>query len=128
MWVGRLRWMPVPMLSLVIFLIAGAQAQAALEIAPVAGQVAGLFVAYLVAVALIGAALGRIVGLAPQGARALVFSLGTRNSFVILPFTLAPPAQWQAATLVVVLQSLVELFGMIIYVWVVPRFLIPSRK
>jgi hypothetical protein len=83
---------------------------------------------YLVAAALIGVALGRLLGLAPQGSRALVFSLGTRNSFVILPLTLALPAQWQAATLVVVLQSLVELFGMIVYVWVVPRFLIPSSQ
>jgi arsenite transporter len=126
--IGRLGWLPVPMLALIVFLIAGAQARSVADIVPVAGYVTGLFVAYLVAAALIGVALGRLLGLAPQGSRALVFSLGTRNSFVILPLTLALSAQWQAATLVVVLQCLVELFGMIVYVWVVPRFLIPSSQ
>lgn len=126
--IGRLAWLPVPMLALVLFLIAGALARAVEDVVPVAGEVTGLFVAYLVAAAVIGVALGRSLRLGSQKSRALIFSLGTRNSFVILPLTLALPAQWQAATLVVVLQSFVELFGMIIYLWVVPRFLMPSRR
>jgi ACR3 family arsenite efflux pump ArsB len=44
--IRRLGWLPVPMLALVVFLIAGAQARVVVDIAPVAGQVTGLFIAY----------------------------------------------------------------------------------
>jgi ACR3 family arsenite transporter len=63
----------------------------------------------------------RMFALPPASARALVFSLGTRNSFVVLPFALALPAAWDIAVVVIVFQSLVELFGMVAYLWVVPR-------
>jgi hypothetical protein len=48
---------------------------------------------------------------------------GTRNSFVVLPFALALPEAWEAAIVVIVLQSLVELWGMVAYLWAVPRIL-----
>jgi ACR3 family arsenite efflux pump ArsB len=44
--IRRLGWLPVPMLALVVFLIAGAQARVVVDIAPVAGHVTGLFIAY----------------------------------------------------------------------------------
>jgi hypothetical protein len=40
-----------------------------------------------------------------------------------LPFALALPAALQTATVVIVFQSLVELFGMVAYLWAVPRLL-----
>ena len=47
--------------------------------------------------------------------------MGTRNSFVVLPLALSLPAGWELAALVIVLQSLVELFGMLFYLWWLPR-------
>ncbi|MEA5547681.1 hypothetical protein VB816_22115, partial [Limnoraphis robusta CCNP1324] len=93
----------------------------------VLGKVLGVFVAYLVAAAALGAVVGRLAGLEPPATRAVIFSLGSRNSFVVLPLALALPAQWQAATVVIVFQSLVELFGMAAYLWAVPRWLAPPR-
>ncbi len=90
------------------------------------GQVSAVFVAYLILAAVGGVVLGRLFGLAPSATRALVFSLGTRNSFVVLPLALALPAAWQSATVVIVFQSLVELFGMVAYLWAVPRLLVPN--
>lgn len=49
--------------------------------------------------------------------------MGTRNSFVVLPLALLLPAGWEVAAVVIVVQSLVELFGMVAYVWVIPRHL-----
>lgn len=121
--VARLGWLPVPMLALVVFLIAASQARAAADALHAAGLVIGLFAVYLVAAAVLGAALARVMRLPMDQARALIFSLGTRNSFVVLPLSLALSAEWQAATIVIVLQALVELFGMVAYLWVVPRFL-----
>jgi ACR3 family arsenite transporter len=123
--VERLAWLPVPLLALVVFLIASSQVQAVIGAIPVMGHVFGVFVAYLVAAAFAGAALGRLFGLKPPATRAVIFSLGTRNSFVVLPLALALAPQWQTTTVVIVFQSLVELFGMVAYLWIVPRFLAP---
>jgi ACR3 family arsenite efflux pump ArsB len=59
--------------------------------------------------------------------RTLAFSLGTRNSFVVLPFALALPPGWEAAVLIV-LQSLVELLGMVLCLWALPRWVFADRR
>jgi ACR3 family arsenite transporter len=124
--VERLAWFPVPLLALVVFLIAASQVHAVIVAVPVMGHVFGAFVAFLIAAALIGTGLGRAMRLPVPASRAVIFSLGTRNSFVVLPLALALAPQWQTATVVIVFQSLVELFGMVAYLWVIPRFLVPT--
>jgi hypothetical protein len=64
------------------------------------------------------------------GWRTLAFSLGTRNAFVVLPFALALPAGWETTVVVIVFQSLVELFGMVFYLWWLPRhlFILPGDE
>jgi ACR3 family arsenite efflux pump ArsB len=126
--VARLGGFPVPLLALVVFLIAASQVAAVRDALPVLAQVAGVFVAYLVAAALLGAVLGRITGLRAAGQRTLIFSLGTRNSFVVLPLALALGQEWSTVAVVIVFQSLVELFGMVAYLWIVPRFLVPAYQ
>jgi len=114
---------PVPLLAIVVFLIAASQVQTVFGALPALGQVAGVFVAYLVVAAAIGVLLVRLFNLPAASGSALIFSLGTRNSFVVLPLALALAPQWQTATVVIVFQSLVELFGMVAYLWLVPRLL-----
>lgn len=126
--VERLGWLPVPLLGVVVFLIAASQIQAVFGALPVMGHVLGVFVAFLVIAALIGAFAGKLLDLPAPSANALIFSLGTRNSFVVLPLALALAPQWQTATVVIVFQSLVELFGMVAYLWLVPRFLAPANR
>lgn len=122
----RIGWSPVPLLGLVVFLIAASQVQTVLNALPVFGQVAGVFIAFLVAAVILGIILAKLFRLPPPAGRALVFSLGTRNSFVVLPLALALSAEWQMATVVIVLQSLIELFGMLVYLKIMP-WLIPNR-
>ena len=55
--------------------------------------------------------------------RTLTFSLATRNSFVMLPLALSLPEPWRAAVVVIVFQSLVELFGMIVFLRWLPRLI-----
>lgn len=124
--VERIGWFPVPLLAIVVFLIATSQVQAVVGALPVLGQVTGVFVAFLVLAALIGMLLARACSLPAASGSALIFSLGTRNSFVVLPLALALAPQWQTAIVVIVFQSLVELFGMVAYLWLVPRFLAPE--
>ncbi len=125
--IDRLGGAPVPLLALVVFLIAASQVPSVRDALPVLGAVAGVFVAFLVAALLLGLVLARLFGLPDRSARVLIFTLGTRNSFVVLPLALALSAEWGAAIVVIVFQSLVELFGVIGYLWLVPRFVPRAR-
>jgi len=124
--VETIGWLPVPLLAIVVFLVAASQVQAVIGMMPILGNVAGVFVAYLAFAALTGAALGRALRLPVASSRALIFSLGTRNSFVMLPLALALAPRWQTAAVVIVFQSLIELGGMVAYLWAMP-FLAPAR-
>ncbi|WP_282039405.1 arsenic resistance protein [Halomonas alimentaria] len=125
--VQGLGWLPVPLLAAVLLVVAATQVAGMEGVSGVLLQVLPLFVGYLALAALLGLTLGRLFGLSPPAARTLTFSLGTRNSFVVLPIALALPQGWQAAVVVVVFQSLVELFGMLAFLRFVPGRLIPDR-
>lgn len=120
-WRERIAWLPVPLLALVVLLIAGAQVGAVRTALPQLLGVVPLFVAYLVVAAAIALALARALRLPADQGRTLAFSLGTRNSFVVLPLALAMPAGWELTAMVIVVQSLVELFGMLVYLRWTPR-------
>jgi ACR3 family arsenite efflux pump ArsB len=122
-WRERLGWGPVPLLALVVFLIAGAQVGTVRDAGPVLMTVLPVFLGFLLIAALLARGLAQWLKLPVDAGRTLAFSLGTRNSFVVLPFALALPAGWETTVVVVVFQSLVELFGMVFYLWWVPRHL-----
>lgn len=122
--VERLGAAPVPLLAVVILLVGVSHADevtGAGALLPVVVAVAGLYLVGATALALL---LARTAGLPVDQGRTLVFSLGTRNIFIVLPFALTLPTGWEAAALVVVLQSVVELLGMIVLVRLVPGVLI----
>ena len=125
--VQGLGWLPVPLLAMVLLVVAATQIAGMRGLSGVVVQVLPLFIGYLALAALLGWGLGRGFGLTPPAARTLTFSFGTRNSFVMLPIALALPEGWQAAVVVVVCQSLVELFGMLVFLRWVPGRLIPDR-
>ncbi len=124
--VQGLGMLPVPLLALVVFVIAASQVMTVVGLAGVLMQVLLIFVAYLVFAAFLGKTLGRVFRLPTPAARTLTFSFGTRNSFVMLPIALALPEAWQAAVVIIVFQSLVELFGMVAYLRWVPSKWIPE--
>lgn len=74
----------------------------------------------LLAAALIARLLTRMLRLPMNSGRTLALNFGTRNSFVVLPFALALPAGWEMTAVIIVFQSLVELFGMVFYLWWLP--------
>lgn len=121
--VQRLGWLPVPLLALVILLIATAHVGAVVDSVHLLPVVVGISVAFLVVSLIVAKLLSLAAGLPAAQGRTLAFSLGTRNSFIVLPFALSLPAGWEIAAIVIVMQSLVELFGMVFYLWFVPRIL-----
>lgn len=117
---------PVPLLALVVFSIAAAQVGVVSESLGLLGYLALIFMAFLVIAGLLARMMARLFGLPVGQGRVLAFSLGSRNSFVVLPLALALPAHLELAVVVIVFQSLVELFGMAVYLWWVPRKLFPA--
>ncbi|MCX7789662.1 MAG: arsenic resistance protein [Chloroflexaceae bacterium] len=127
-WLALMGHAPVPLLGLTLLLIAAANIQRiTLEVVLSLGHILLIYLAYLMLVLLIARALGGLLGLEARPARTLCFSMGTRNSFVVLPFALALPESMHIVIPVIVLQSLVELAGMLFYLWYVPR-LFPERQ
>ncbi len=127
-WMALMGHAPIPLLGLTLFLIAAANIQRiTLEVVTSLGHIVLIYLGYLVLALLIARALGGPFGLEARPARTLCFSMGTRNSFVVLPFALALPESMHIVIPVIVLQSLVELAGMLFYLWYVPR-LFPERQ
>jgi len=118
--------LPVPLLALVVFMIAASQVNTVFGLSRVLIQVVFIFIGFLLFAALLGKGLGKLFKLPTVSARTLAFSFGTRNSFVMLPIALTLPSAWQAAVVVVVFQSLVELFGMVALLRWVPNKLLPD--
>ncbi len=123
----RAGWFPVPLLAVVILFVSASHIgplQEHLGLLPWVGLAGGLF---LIAALLISKVIASALRLPAQQGRTLAFSLGTRNSFIVLPFALSLPEGWEIVPMVIVIQSLVELLGMIFYVWFVPRVWFPDR-
>ncbi|MCE8016546.1 arsenic resistance protein [Halomonas sp. MCCC 1A17488] len=126
--IERLGWLPVPLLGLVVFSIAATQVGTVADSLPLLGGLLLAFVGFLVAAALLARVLTSVFRLPTAQGRVLAFSLGTRNSFVVLPLALALPASYEPAVVAIVFQSLVELIGMALFLWWVPRGLFPSAR
>lgn len=119
----QLAWFPIPLLTLVVFIISASQVGLVVASVNILGYLTLIFATFLLIAALLAYALARYYKLPVTQGRALAFSLGTRNSFVILPLALALPANYELTVVVIVFQSLVELVGMVVYLWWVPRIL-----
>jgi ACR3 family arsenite transporter len=123
-WLATTAWLPVPLLAATIFLIAGAQVRATLGEGALLGAASLVFVAYAAVVPFVARWVGDRFRLDTLAQRTLIFSAGTRNSFVVLPFALALPTEWRLVVAVIVLQSLIELVAMIFYLWWIPQRLV----
>jgi len=128
-WLKFTAWLPIPLLSLVLLLIAAIQVKALSGRSLTSmGNVILLFVAFLVINGYLSRWIGQLFALETTANRTLTFSLGTRNSFVVLPVALALPESWSAVVTIVVLQPLVELTGMMVYLWWVPYQLLKTPR
>jgi arsenite transporter len=121
----QLAWFPVPLLAGVVLIIAATQVHIVIDSIRILGHLLLVFVAFLLIAGLMARFLARRFRLPPFQGRVLAFSFGTRNSFVVLPLALALPPSYELAVVAIVFQSLVELFGMVVYLWWVPQRLFP---
>ena len=122
--VGRSSALPVVLLAVTVLVIAASQIQQVLENARQLALVTFIFFVYVALAACVGRLTVWLYSLPPREGRGVIFSTGTRNSFVVLPLALALPPEWQLAVAVIVIQAFVEMLGMLIFIRVVPGWLL----
>lgn len=120
-------WLPVPLLALVVFSIVGTQVNVVIDSLSMLPGLFAIFFAFLLIAALLSVMLSKIFSLPTNQGRVLAFSLGSRNSLVVLPLALSLPPSFELTVVVIVFQSLVELFGMAAYIWWIPNKLYPVK-
>ena len=119
--IDALGWMPVPVLGLVVFSISAAQVNVVVDSLGILPGLFAVFFLFLAIAGILSKVLSKIFLLPTDQGRVLAFSLGSRNSFVVLPLALTLPSPFEVTVVVVVFQSLIELFGMAAYLWWVPN-------
>jgi ACR3 family arsenite efflux pump ArsB len=127
-WTSTMAWLPVPFMALTLLVVVASQLP---KIGDSLGQVARVvpvYAAFLAVMAVVGVVAARAFGLGTKEGRALIFTGATRNSLVVLPLALALPATtFELTPAVVVTQTLVELGGLLVYVRLVPAWLLPGE-
>ncbi|GKS13448.1 arsenic resistance protein [Paenibacillus chitinolyticus] len=122
-------WLPVPFMALTLFVVVASQISKLYTSFDSIIQVIPVYVAYMVIIPIIARIVSRIFRLDTGAGRALIFSAGTRNSLVVLPFALALPEPLNGvASAVIVTQTIVELIGELLYIQLVPKVLLRGTE
>jgi len=123
-WHAAWAWLPVPAMAAVLIVVIGSQ------VATVAADIDRLlpvipvYVGFLLLAPLTGALAARLFRLPGATSRAVTFSASTRNSLVVLPLALALPEDIRVlAAAAVMMQTLIELLGELIYIRAIPALL-----
>jgi ACR3 family arsenite transporter len=116
----------VPLMAATLAAVVGSQIAAVGAQALTLVRLVPLYLAFVVAAVVIGLLTARVARLDVPATRAVVFSVTTRNSLVVLPLALALPGALALAPLAVVTQTLVELVALVVLVRLVP-VLVPAR-
>ncbi|ANC77318.1 arsenic resistance protein [Fictibacillus phosphorivorans] len=122
-------WLPVPFMALVLIVVVASQIDKVYTDFTIIIKVVPIYVLFLIIMPIVSRLISRIFSLDIGAGRALIFSMGTRNSLVVLPLALALPEAWRTlAAAVIVTQTMVELIGELIYIKTVPNWVLRDSK
>ena len=128
-WNSAWAWLPVPAMALVLFVVIASQITSVVRDISLLVPVIPVYVGFLVLAPLMGILAARLFALPAATARAVTFSASTRNSLVVLPLALALPEDVRGlAATVVILQTLIELVGELVYIRLIPALVWPARR
>ncbi len=128
-WNSAWAWLPVPAMALVLFVVIASQVTSVVRDISLLLPVIPVYVGFLLLAPLTGVLASRLFALPAVTARAVTFSASTRNSLVVLPLALALPEDVRGlAAAAVILQTLVELMGELLYIRLIPRWVWPAGR
>lgn len=114
-------WLPVPFMALTFFVVIASQFGVLYNNSEPILKVVPIYVAFAIIAPFAGKLSAKIFKVDFYGSRAISFSTGTRNSLVVLPLALALPApENQLVAVVIVTQTIVEIFFELIYIKAIP--------
>ncbi|HLR18591.1 MAG TPA: arsenic resistance protein [Staphylococcus sp.] len=117
-------WLPEIFMSLVLFSVVGSQINKITHDLNVVLTVIPIYVCFIIVAPFIGYLCGKLFNLEVVDTRTLAFSSSTRNALVILPLVLSLPNQWVTiTTIVVITQTLTELFSELLYIKIIPKLI-----
>jgi ACR3 family arsenite efflux pump ArsB len=125
-WQTAMRWLPVPAMGATLFVVVASQLPRVWDSLGAIAGVVPVYLAFLLVMPLVGRLAVALFALPLREGRALVFTATTRNSLVVLPLALAAATTYRLTPAVVVTQTLVELFGLVVLVRTVPTWLLPG--
>ncbi|MBJ6359971.1 arsenic resistance protein [Paenibacillus sp. GCM10012307] len=115
-------WIPVPFMALTLFVIVSSQISKLSEYMGLIIKVIPVYIAFMAIMPFIGRLIAKWFRLDVKSGRAVIFSGGTRNSLVVLPFALSLPDDWSTlVAAIIVTQTIVELTGELIYIRIIPN-------
>ncbi|QJF24527.1 arsenic resistance protein [Mammaliicoccus vitulinus] len=118
-------WIPVPFMAFVLMSVIGSQITKILSDLHVVSSVVPIYICFMILAPFIGNFSGKMFNLPVDLKRTLAFSSSTRNALVVLPLALSLPSQWSTiVTTVIVTQTLVELMSELVYIKLIPKFII----
>lgn len=114
-------WLPVPFMALTFFVVIASQIGVLYNNPEPILKVIPIYVAFAIIAPFVGKFSAKIFKVDFYGSRAISFSTSTRNSLVVLPLALALPApENQLVAIVIVTQTIVEIFFELIYIKAIP--------
>ncbi|HEY2494898.1 MAG TPA: arsenic resistance protein [Paenibacillus sp.] len=122
-------WLPVPFMALALIVVVASQIGKVYSDFDVIVRVIPIYVLFLILMPFLSRMLAILFRLDVGAGRALIFSSGTRNSLVVLPLALALPNEWATvAAAVIVTQTIVELVGELVYIRIIPSFVLRDKR
>ena len=115
-------WLPVPFMAFTFFVVIASQIAVLYNNPASILKVIPVYITFAVIAPFVGKFSAKIFKVDVFGSRAISFSTSTRNSLVILPLALALPApENQLVAVVIVTQTIVEIFFELIYIKAIPK-------
>lgn len=122
-------WLPVPFMALALIVVVASQISKVYNDFGSIVRVVPIYILFLILMPVVSRIMAQLFRLDIGAGRALIFSSGTRNSLVVLPLALSLPNEWATvAAAVIVTQTILELMGELIYIRIVPRFILRDLK
>jgi ACR3 family arsenite transporter len=114
-------WLPVPLMALTFFVVIASQIGVVYKNAAIIYTVLPVYILFAILAPLAGKLSARLFRVGIKESRAISFSTATRNSLVVLPLALSLPVPVnQLAAIVIVTQTIVEIFFELLYIKVIP--------
>ncbi|UOQ94803.1 bile acid:sodium symporter [Halobacillus shinanisalinarum] len=120
-------WLPVPFMALTLFIVVASQIIKLPTYVDQIIKVIPLYIVFMVIMPFIAKYVAKWFKLGMKSGRALIFSGSTRNSLVVLPLALALPEIGNVVAAVIITQTIIELISELVYIRVVPNFLLRDK-